>query len=384
MGADYNQCVKAFAEAEAYHGPSIIIAYAPCINHGIKGGMGGSMAESKKAVQSGYWQLYRYNPALAEEGKNPLTYDSKEPTMSYRDFIMNEVRYNALSRANPERAEVLFDAAEKSATEKRENLKKLSEFVRERKEFCFRGKIVHQAAILLSTYDRAREMSRLYSRNGYKKVIGLTALMADIGQSFEIVGEHTLEGNCNDYCDGTYATHEELYRQAYQILENHPNLKVTFAHFFFKSEHPKDLEELFEKYPNMCVDLTPGWEMYLSFYENKEFFKEFFTKYSKRILFGTDAYFPRPTECSKWLADRVYRFISSPDVVKAVADRYESGLCIPNEAIEDITHGNFERRVSETPKEINKEALKAYYAKYKHLMAEKDIKYVDEVFAKFL
>lgn len=79
------------------------------------------------------------------------------------------------------------------------NLKKLSEFVRERKEFCFRGKIVHQAAILLSTYDRAREMSRLYSRNGYKKVIGLTALMADIGQSFEIVGEHTLEGNCNDY-----------------------------------------------------------------------------------------------------------------------------------------------------------------------------------------
>ncbi|MBQ7936280.1 MAG: pyruvate:ferredoxin (flavodoxin) oxidoreductase, partial [Clostridia bacterium] len=127
MGADYNQCVKAFAEAEAYHGPSIIIAYAPCINHGIKGGMGTSMAESKKAVQSGYWQLYRFNPALAEEGKNPLTYDSKEPTMEYRDFIMNEVRYNALSRANPERAEVLFTAAEKSATEKRENLKKLSE-----------------------------------------------------------------------------------------------------------------------------------------------------------------------------------------------------------------------------------------------------------------
>ncbi len=127
MGADYNQCVKAFAEAEAYHGPSIIIAYAPCINHGIKGGMGTSMAESKKAVQSGYWQLYRFNPDLAEAGKNPLTYDSKEPTMEYRDFIMNEVRYNALSRANPERAEVLFSAGEKAAIEKRENLKKLSE-----------------------------------------------------------------------------------------------------------------------------------------------------------------------------------------------------------------------------------------------------------------
>ncbi|MBR6792816.1 MAG: pyruvate:ferredoxin (flavodoxin) oxidoreductase, partial [Clostridia bacterium] len=127
MGADYNQCVKAFAEAEAYNGPSIIIAYAPCINHGIKGGMGTSMEESKKAVQSGYWQLYRYNPALAEDGKNPLTYDSKDPTINYRDFIMNEVRYNALSRANPERAEVLFTASEKAAVEKRENLKKLAE-----------------------------------------------------------------------------------------------------------------------------------------------------------------------------------------------------------------------------------------------------------------
>ena len=127
MGADYNQCVKAFAEAEAYHGPSLIIAYAPCINHGIKSGMGTSMQEAKRAVEAGYWQLYRYNPTLAEEGKNPLSYDSKEPTLAYRDFIMNEVRYNALSRANPERAEILFTEAEKSATEKRENLKKLAQ-----------------------------------------------------------------------------------------------------------------------------------------------------------------------------------------------------------------------------------------------------------------
>jgi len=186
------------------------------------------------------------------------------------------------------------------------------------------------------------------------------------------------------YGDGTFAANDELYRQAYAILEAHPNLKVTFAHFFFKSENPEDLEELFSKYPNLCVDLTPGWEMYLSFYKRKEYFKEFFTKHSKRILLGTDAYYPRPTECSMWLVDRVYRFLSSPDVVKAVADRYESGLCIPNEAIEDIAHGNFERRVGETPKAINKDALKAYYAKYKHLMTEKDIKYTDEVFARFL
>ena len=186
------------------------------------------------------------------------------------------------------------------------------------------------------------------------------------------------------YGDSTYASYEEIYRQAYKILENHPNLKVTFAHFFFKSETPEELEELFEKYPNVCVDLTPGWEMYLSFYERKEYFKEFFTKYSKRIVLGTDAYFPRPTECSMWLVDRVYRFLSSPDVVKAVADRYESGLCIPDEAIEDIAHGNFERRVGENPKPINKEALKAYYAKYKHLMIPKDIAFIDEVFKKFV
>ena len=134
----------------------------------------------------------------------------------------------------------------------------------------------------------------------------------------------------------------------------------------------------------MCVDLTPGWEMYLSFYENKEYFKDFFTKYSKRIVLGTDAYFPRPTECSMWLVDRVYRFISSPDVVKAVADRYESGLCIPDDAINDITYKNFERRVGTEPKQINIQALKDYYAKYKHLMIQKDIELVDYVISKYL
>ena len=186
------------------------------------------------------------------------------------------------------------------------------------------------------------------------------------------------------YGDSTFASNEELYRQAYAILEKHPNLCVTFAHFFFKSEHPEELAELFEKYPNVCVDLTPGWEMYLSFYENKEFFKDFFTKYSKRILLGTDAYFPRPTECSMWLVDRVYRFLASSDVVKAVADRYESGLCLDDDVINDITYKNFERRVSVIPKEINKEALHRYFEKYKHLMIEKDIVLVDYVFSKYL
>ncbi len=127
MGSDYNQCIKAFVEAEKYNGPSIIICYAPCINHGIKGGMTISQTEEKKAVAAGYWNCFRYNPELEAEGKNPFILDSKAPTASYRDFIMGEVRYNALTRTFPQRAEELFTKAEKYASDKYEHLKKLSE-----------------------------------------------------------------------------------------------------------------------------------------------------------------------------------------------------------------------------------------------------------------
>ncbi len=126
MGADYNQCIKAFVEAERYNGPSIIIAYAPCINHGIKGGMSVAQLEEKKAVQAGYWNLFRFNPELKAQGKNPLTIDSKAPTSSYRDFILNEVRYSSLTRAFPDRAEELFDKAEEQATDRYDHLQKLS------------------------------------------------------------------------------------------------------------------------------------------------------------------------------------------------------------------------------------------------------------------
>lgn len=128
MGADYNQCIKAFTEAESYNGPSLIIAYAPCINHGIKGGMSKAQTEEKNAVAAGYWNNFRFDPRLADEGKNPFQLDSKAPTASYRDFIMNEVRYNALSRAFPERAEVLFNEAEKIAKDRYEHLERLSKF----------------------------------------------------------------------------------------------------------------------------------------------------------------------------------------------------------------------------------------------------------------
>ncbi|GAA0121434.1 MAG: pyruvate:ferredoxin (flavodoxin) oxidoreductase [Clostridium argentinense] len=126
MGADQNQTLKAIREAEAYNGPSLIIAYAPCINHGIKNGMGATQLESKLAVQSGYWALYRYNPMLKEEGKNPFSLDSKEPTLSFRDYLMGEVRYASLAKAFPEQAEKLFAKTEQDAKERLEGYKKLA------------------------------------------------------------------------------------------------------------------------------------------------------------------------------------------------------------------------------------------------------------------
>ena len=126
QGADMNQCIKAFVEAESYNGPSLIIAYAPCIAHGIKGGMSGAQTEEKKAVTSGYWNLFRFDPRNKEEGKNPFILDSKAPTTEYKDFINNEVRYSSLARSNPERAAILFDKAEQQAKEKYEYLLRLS------------------------------------------------------------------------------------------------------------------------------------------------------------------------------------------------------------------------------------------------------------------
>ena len=126
QGADYNQCLKAILEAESYHGPSIIIGYAPCINHGIAGGMSIAQTEEKKAVQAGYWHLFRYDPRRTCEGKNPFVLDSKEPTLNYEDFIMGEVRYNSLARSNPERAKELFDKAQADAKAKYQKLVELA------------------------------------------------------------------------------------------------------------------------------------------------------------------------------------------------------------------------------------------------------------------
>ena len=127
MGANKNQTLKAFIEAERYRGPSIIIAYSPCINHGIKIGMGKSQYREKQAVDSGYWHLWRYNPELKEEGRNPFILDSREPKESFYDFLMGEVRYASLKKTFPDIADKLFKEAEADAKEKYENYKRMAE-----------------------------------------------------------------------------------------------------------------------------------------------------------------------------------------------------------------------------------------------------------------
>lgn len=126
MGANMNQTIKVLAEAEAYPGPSVIIAYAPCINHSIKGGLAKAMEEMKRAVDAGYWHLWRYNPLLKEEGKNPFVLESKEPTIDYKEFLKSEGRYTTLMQSFPELAEALFDKAAKDAKERYEAYKRMA------------------------------------------------------------------------------------------------------------------------------------------------------------------------------------------------------------------------------------------------------------------
>ena len=126
MGADKNQTLKAIREAENYKGPSLIIAYAPCISHGLKTGMGKSMENMAQAVAAGYWQLYRYNPDLAKEGKNPFILDSKDPSGNFEEFLLGQVRYSALARQFPDRAPQLFEKTKQDAADRLQEYKNLS------------------------------------------------------------------------------------------------------------------------------------------------------------------------------------------------------------------------------------------------------------------
>jgi pyruvate-ferredoxin/flavodoxin oxidoreductase len=125
MGANMNQVVKAFQEAEAYPGPSVLICYAPCINHGIN--MTRSVNEMKRAVECGYWPLYRYNPVLKQEGKNPLVFESKEPNGKFQEFLASEVRYSSLKKMFPAIAEQAFVKAEQDMWGRYKYYKKLAE-----------------------------------------------------------------------------------------------------------------------------------------------------------------------------------------------------------------------------------------------------------------
>ena len=127
MGANPAHVIKAMKEAEAHKGPSLIIAYAPCINHGIVASMSATQAEQKKAVDCGYWSLFRYNPALADANKNPFVLDSKEPNGKLREFMMGEVRFSALTRTFPDIAEKLFVEADALCQQKYQKYKKMAE-----------------------------------------------------------------------------------------------------------------------------------------------------------------------------------------------------------------------------------------------------------------
>jgi pyruvate-ferredoxin/flavodoxin oxidoreductase len=128
MGASQSQYLKAIKEAEAYPGPSLIIAYAPCINHGLREGMGRTQAQAKNAVEAGYWHMYRFNPMLEEQGQNPFQLDSKEPDWTkFQDFLQSEVRYSSLSKSVPAEAAELFAAAQKNALWRYNGYKRLAE-----------------------------------------------------------------------------------------------------------------------------------------------------------------------------------------------------------------------------------------------------------------
>ncbi|MBO5646502.1 MAG: amidohydrolase family protein [Clostridia bacterium] len=173
------------------------------------------------------------------------------------------------------------------------------------------------------------------------------------------------------YGDGTYATSEELYRQAEIMLERHPGIKATFAHFFFSAEKPERVAKMLERYPNVAVDLTPCPELYPIFEKKREYYREFFPRYSDRVMLGTDGTFPWPTHTHVWCIETLYSYIATENTRMAFCDTPLTGIGMTGEAKENILWRNFERRVGEKPRPIDLEALRAYLLKYRP--------YIDEV-----
>lgn len=176
------------------------------------------------------------------------------------------------------------------------------------------------------------------------------------------------------YGDGTFMSLEEMYSQVYDVLKRHPKLAVTFAHFFFYSEHPEKLEKLFSEYPNTSIDITPGGEMYAAFRNNYDFYKTFFEKYSNRILFGTDASFTE-TDLYKHYTNiitQVYNFIATEKDIEIYGEKCPS-IKISEQAQENILYKNFENLAGKKPKPVNKTALKKYIEKYSPYFTDKKL-----------
>lgn len=177
-----------------------------------------------------------------------------------------------------------------------------------------------------------------------------------------------------------YPTSSQLYSQIDNLLEKHPKLNLCLAHFFFCSEKPKKLEKMLDTYENLCVDITPGGEMYVAFDKNPEYFRGFFEKYQDRIIFGTDMDFTPHLEAGIWLCDRVYRFVSTDETLSSFDDHMIKGISLSEEATQKIFSDNLLNKLGGKPKPINKEALKRYIAKYQHLIVDRELaNYIEEL-----
>ena len=174
------------------------------------------------------------------------------------------------------------------------------------------------------------------------------------------------------YADGTYQSPEDTFRDVFTVLDRHPNLNVTFAHFFFMSDSPERLEEIFAKYPNVNVDVTPGAEMFGSFGKDRAYYREFFVRNADRISYGTDATDWFGTYVNFEAADNVYNFLTTDRKMRFWG--YDcQGIDLDDETLDKILWKNFERRVSVTPKTVTPEALKAYMEKYRPIMQVPEI-----------
>ncbi len=182
-----------------------------------------------------------------------------------------------------------------------------------------------------------------------------------------------------------YPHYTDLYKQVDNILEKHPNLNLCLAHFFFLSENPEKLEEMYAKYKNLTVDITPGGEMYIGFNKRYDYFKSFFERYQDRIIFGTDMDYTPFLEAGVWLCDRVYRFLATDETLSSFDDHMIKGIKLSAEAVQKIVSDNLLNKLGRKPKEINKDALKRYIAKYKHLIEDKELaKYIEELAKEYL